>query len=169
MHAWPPKAQVVAAKAKAKAEAKVVVVPVRPPSPASSYVAGSLSTESDANSPAQEGKAKAKVKAEDKVVAVPVRPPWLASSNGTQGTGRLPVEEAVAAATEVAADAVAAADAAAHQLLEDEAAAPQGKGKAKEWVRLTRRLLSLPSHGREVISEHIKTIIDAQHQRETEA
>ena len=166
MHAWPPKAQVVAAKAKAKAEAKVVVVPVRPPSPASSYVAGSLSTESDANSPAQEGKAKAKVKAEDKVVAVPVRPPWLASSNGT---GRLSVEEAVAAATEVAADAVAAADAAAHQLLEDEAAAPQGKGKAKEWVRLTRRLLSLPSHGREVISDHIKAILDAQHQRETEA
>ena len=138
----------------------MVVVPVRPPSPASSTGTGSLSTDSDANPRAQEGKAKAKVKAEDKVVAVRVRPPWLASSNGT---GRLPVEEAVAAATDVAADAVAAADAAAQQLLEDEAAAPRGKGKAKEWVRLTRRLLSLPSHGRVVSSEHIQTVLDAQY------
>ena len=76
---------------------------------------------------------------------------------------------AVAAAAEAAADAVAAADAAAQQLLDDEAGASWGKGKAKEWVRLTRRLLSLPSHGREVSSEQINTIPDAQHQRETEA
>ena len=122
----------------------------------------------------QEGKAKAKVKAKAKakakaeanVVPVPVRPPWLASSDGS---GRLSIEEAVAASPEAAADAVAAADAAAQQLLDDEAAAPGGKGKAKEWVRLTRRLLSLPSHGREVSSEHINAILDAQHQRETEA
>ena len=40
-----------------------------------------------------------------------------------------------------------AADAAAQQLLDDEAASSWGKGMAKEWVRLTRRLLSLPRHG----------------------
>ena len=70
---------------------------------------------------------------------------------------------------EAAADAVAAADAAAQQLLDDEAAAPRGKSKVKEWVRLTRRLLSLPSHGQEVSSDHIRTILDAQDQRDTEA
>ena len=43
------------------------------------------------------------------------------------------------------------------------------KGTAKEWIRLTRRLLSLPSHGREVSSHQINTILDAQQQRDTEA
>ena len=43
------------------------------------------------------------------------------------------------------------------------------KGTAKEWIRLTRRLLSLPSHGREVSSHLINTILDAQQQRDTEA
>ena len=63
---------------------------------------------------------------------------------------------------EAAADAVAAADAAAQQLLDDEAAAPCGKGKAKEWVRLTRRLLSRPSHGRRASRDHINAILDEQ-------
>ena len=123
-----------------------------------------MPTDSDANPRAQEGKAKAK--AEAKVVAVPVRPPWSASSDGS---GRLSIEEAVAAPPEAAADAVAAADAAAQQLVDDEAAAPRGKGKAKEWVRLTRRLLSLPSHGQEVSSDHIRSVLDAQELRETES
>ena len=38
-----------------------------------------------------------------------------------------------------------------------------GRCCAKEWVRLTRRLLSLPSHGRVVSSEHINAILGAQH------
>ena len=73
---------------------------------------------------------------------------------------------AVAAAAEAAADAVAAADAAAQQLLDDEAVVSWGKGKAKEWVRLIRRLLSLPNHGQEMSSGHIRTILDAQDQRD---
>ena len=147
----------------------VVVVPVRLPSPASSTGTGSLSSDSDANPRAQEGKAKAnakaKAKAEAKVVAVPVRPPWSASSDGS---GRLSIEEAVTASGDAASDAVAAADAAAQQLVDDEAAAPRGKGKAKEWVRLIRRLLSLPNHGQEMSSGHIRTILDAQDQRDSE-
>ena len=70
---------------------------------------------------------------------------------------------------QLAAAEAAAAEAAAQQMLDDEAAAPRGKGKAKEWVRLTRRLLSLRSHGQEVSSDYIRTILDAQDQRETEA